>query len=73
MDSRHEPELIRSYDRVAAEYAAQLAGELAHKPFDREWLDRFAARVRGRGLACDVGCGPGHVARYLNDQGVTFP
>jgi len=70
MDSRHEPELIRSYDRVAEEYAAQLAGELAHKPFDREWLDRFAERLRGRGPVCDVGCGPGHVAGYLHAQGV---
>jgi SAM-dependent methyltransferase len=70
MDSRHEPELIRSYDRVAEEYAAQLAGELTHKPFDREWLDRFAARVRDRGLVCDVGCGPGHVAGYLHTRGV---
>jgi len=70
MDSRHDPELIRSYDLVAAEYAAQLAGELAHKPFDREWLDRFAARLRGRGPVCDVGCGPGHVAGYLHARGV---
>jgi len=70
MDSRPETELIRSYDRVAAAYAAQLAGELAHKPFDREWLDRFAARVRGHGPVCDVGCGPGHVAAYLHARGV---
>lgn len=70
MDSRQEADLIRSYDRVAAEYAAQLAGELAHKPFDREWLDRFAARVCGHGPVCDVGCGPGHVAAYLHARGV---
>lgn len=65
-----EPELIASYDRVAEEYAAQLAGELAHKPLDRELLDRFAERVRGRGPVCDLGCGPGQVARYLHDRGV---
>jgi hypothetical protein len=28
-------------------------------------LDRFAARVPAIGTACDMGCGPGHVARYL--------
>jgi ubiquinone/menaquinone biosynthesis C-methylase UbiE len=43
---------------------------LAHKPLDRELLDRFAERVKGRGRVCDVGCGPGHVARYLHERGV---
>jgi ubiquinone/menaquinone biosynthesis C-methylase UbiE len=61
----------QSYDRVAAEYTRRIAGELEHKPFDRQVLDRFAARVRGRGQACDLGCGPGHVARYLHEQGVS--
>lgn len=59
-----------SYDRVAAEYAARIAGELEGKPFDRELLDRFAALVGGGGPVADVGCGPGHVARYLSDRGV---
>lgn len=59
-----------SYDRVAAEYAHRLSGELAHKPVDRQLLDRFAARVRGKGHVCDLGCGPGHVARYLKDAGL---
>jgi SAM-dependent methyltransferase len=63
-------DLVPSYDRVAEEYAARLAGELAHKPLDRDWLDRFAARLRGRGPVCDLGCGPGHVARYLHERGV---
>jgi SAM-dependent methyltransferase len=59
-----------SYDSVAEEYARQIAGELAHKPFDRQLLDRFAVRVAGRGRVCDVGCGPGHLARYLHERGV---
>ena len=62
--------LQQSYDRLAAEYARRLFGELAGKPLDREVLDRFAARVRGEGEACDVGCGPGQVARYLHERGV---
>jgi SAM-dependent methyltransferase len=33
-------------------------------------LDRFAAAVAGRGRVCDVGCGPGHVGRYLATRGV---
>ncbi|MBV8769832.1 MAG: class I SAM-dependent methyltransferase, partial [Hyphomicrobiales bacterium] len=43
---------------------------LEHKPFDRVMLDRFADEVRGRGRVCDMGCGPGHVARYLRDAKV---
>lgn len=58
-------ELEASYDRVAVEYSKRIYDELSHKPFDRELLDRFADRVRAGGVVCDVGCGPGHVARYL--------
>jgi len=59
-----------SYDRVAREYADQIYGELANKPFDRDLLDRFAARVRERGWVGDFGCGPGQIAHYLCDHGV---
>ncbi len=59
-----------SYDEVAAEYVERIAGELAGKPLDRHLLNRFAEAMRGRGLVADLGCGPGHVARYLHDQGV---
>jgi trans-aconitate methyltransferase len=58
-----------SYDRLAEEYARRLFDELQHKPLDRELLSRLAAEVRGRGEICDMGCGPGHVARYLRDAG----
>ena len=59
-----------SYDRVAEEYARRIYRELEGKPFDRDLLDRFADRVRGARRMYDVGCGPGHVARYLYDRGV---
>jgi SAM-dependent methyltransferase len=59
-----------SYDTVADEYARRIANELEHKPFDRELLDRFARAVAGRGPVCDLGCGPGHVTRYLHERGV---
>jgi SAM-dependent methyltransferase len=54
-----------SYDRIADEYASHIFDELRHKPLDRQLLDRFAAAVAGPGEVCDMGCGPGHVARYL--------
>ena len=60
-----------SYDRLADEYARRIFDELQHKPLDRELLDRFAAGVLGRGDVCDMGCGPGQVARYLHDAGAT--
>jgi len=59
-----------SYDRVADEYVRHIFDELRHKPLDRQLLDRFAASVRDVGPACDLGCGPGHVARYLHEHGV---
>jgi SAM-dependent methyltransferase len=60
-----------SYDQVAMEYARRIHSELAHKPFDRELLDGFATRVKGKGPVGDMGCGPGMVAAYLAAQGVS--
>ena len=60
-----------SYDRLAEEYARRISGELQHKPLDRALLDRFAKQTRERGEVCDMGCGPGHVARYLRDAGAS--
>ena len=70
MTAPRSREIQTSYDLLAAPYAAHLADELAGKPCDRQLLDRFAAEVRGQGLVCDLGCGPGHVGRYLHDRGV---
>ena len=54
------------YDLVADEYARRLYDELRNKPLDCQLLDRFAESVRHAGLACDLGCGPGQIARYLH-------
>jgi SAM-dependent methyltransferase len=59
-----------SYDAVADEYVRRIADELQHKPLDRALLDRFADATRKHGPVCDMGCGPGHVARYLKERGV---
>jgi SAM-dependent methyltransferase len=58
-----------NYDRLADEYARHLFHELEHKPLDRQLLDRFADELADGGEVCDMGCGPGHVARYLRDRG----
>jgi SAM-dependent methyltransferase len=60
---------IRSgYAPVARAYRDHLLDELAGKPLDRAFLDAFAERCAG-GRIADLGCGPGHVARYLADRG----
>jgi SAM-dependent methyltransferase len=65
-----DPEVVRrSYDGIAREYAANLADELKGKPLDRDWLTRFAVRLRSAGPVCDLGCGPGHVAGFLHAAG----
>ena len=64
-------EVRTTYDQVADEYARRIHTELAHKPFDRELLDAFAARVKDQGPVADLGCGPGMVAAYLAAQGVS--
>jgi SAM-dependent methyltransferase len=69
LKDRSTKSIRESYDRVADEYARRIFRELEHKPFDRELLNRFAAEVRDRGEVCDMGCGPGHVARYLHEAG----
>ena len=71
MDDETTRSIRESYDRVAEEYTRRIADELQHKPLDRELLDRFANQTKGRGDVCDMGCGPGHVARYLRDAGVS--
>ncbi|MBN1428734.1 MAG: class I SAM-dependent methyltransferase [Anaerolineae bacterium] len=64
---KHDPQ--GSYDRIVEEYAEKCFHELEHKPKDRELLDRLATEVKSLGPICDMGCGPGEVARYLKDRG----
>ena len=57
------------YDLVAAEYAQRIYGELEAKPFDRAFLDGFAKGIPA-GQVLDLGCGPGHVGKYLRERGI---
>lgn len=59
-----------SYDNIAQEYAEHIFEELEGKPLDRALLDRFAEMVKPLGIAVDMGCGPGQIARYLHARGV---
>jgi len=59
-----------SYDQVSREYAERFKDEMDNKPFDRDCLDRLAREVGDLGPICDMGCGPGQIARYLHRKGV---
>lgn len=65
-----QTDLHSNYDPVAENYAGHYGDELARKPFDRAMLDVLAEKVGGLGVVCDLGCGPGQVARYLHGRGV---
>ena len=62
-------EVRRAYDIVAGQYHTRFADELTHKPFDRMWLERFAADLRLDARVVEIGCGDGHVAAYLAARG----
>jgi hypothetical protein len=55
-----------NYDRLADAYARRFVNELQSNPLDPELLHRFATEIRGHGYVSDMGCGLGHVARYLH-------
>jgi SAM-dependent methyltransferase len=69
MSPQNTSSTAAGYDLIAAAYAEHLYRELDAKPFDREFLDRFARTVPS-GNVLDLGCGPGHVGTYLHRQGV---
>lgn len=60
----------RMYDRIAKEYSDTFSGEHEKKPKDREILQRFAREFGGRIPIWDIGCGPGHTAKFLKELGV---
>ncbi|MFF2143870.1 class I SAM-dependent DNA methyltransferase [Kitasatospora sp. NPDC058190] len=57
-----------SYDAVAEEYLGRIGGELAYKVVDRALLGAVVEEAAG-GVVADLGCGPGHVAGWLAEQG----
>lgn len=67
MDQQIILELEDGYNRIAKEYVERIFNELDGKPLDRQLLDRFAGGITGP--ACDLGCGPGQIARYLSERG----
>lgn len=63
-----QKDIQSGYDKAAAAYTSQFINEQDTKPMDQEMLHRFADEVRGKGLVCDLGCGPGQVGAWLHEH-----
>jgi|SRR5579875_2497836 len=61
-------QVAAAYDAVATEYAETLRDELSGKPLDRALLGALVEMSHDSRIA-DIGCGPGHVTRYLASLG----
>jgi ubiquinone/menaquinone biosynthesis C-methylase UbiE len=65
MENYNINEVRNCYNQVAKEYSAQFADELAGKPFDRDFLNRFKNNFDTNAKIVDMGTGSGHIAQYL--------
>jgi ubiquinone/menaquinone biosynthesis C-methylase UbiE len=63
--------IVETYDKIAANYAAHYMDELDHKPLDRLLLRDFAIENKDKGTILDIGCGPGQTTKFLSDEGCT--
>ena len=63
----------KAYDIVATDYAALLRSALTVKPYDRAMLVAFAELIKAGSLGsvADLGCGPGHITSFLQQQGLS--
>lgn len=68
MQEYNAQEVRDCYNRTANEYAEQFLQELAHKPFDRNLLNRFSDMLPAGSLIYDFGCGSGQTTKYIHDQ-----
>ena len=60
----------KSYDLTSVAQAQATIDSLHHNPFEQQALEMFAAKFSAKeDLLCDLGCGPGQVARFFHDRG----
>lgn len=64
-----QKDIQSGYDKVAVDYAQKFINEQDAKPMDQQMLQRFSDEVCGKGLVCDLGCGPGQVGAWLHEHG----
>ena len=64
-------DIEKGYDLTSVAQALGTVNSVNHNPFEQQILEMFAARLGvGSGLLCDLGCGPGQIARYFHDRGL---
>lgn len=63
-------ETRRSFNLAAEKYFELFKDEMKQKEYDRTLLNKFAGNFDSKSIICDVGCGPGHITRYLSDKGL---
>jgi SAM-dependent methyltransferase len=56
---------------AAERYYELFKDEMNQKESDRVILDKFASNFGSESIVCDMGCGPGHITRYLFDKGLS--
>jgi SAM-dependent methyltransferase len=69
-DTGAHDSIRRGYDAVAEDYVAGFRDELDHKPLDRALLACLIEQCETAAPIADLGCGPGHVAAWLEGNGV---
>ena len=67
----HE-ETRKSYNLAAEKYYEDFKDEMKQKEYDRAFLDGFSSHFGPESIIWDVGCGPGHIARYVYDKGLNI-
>lgn len=58
-------EKVIAYDAVSAHYAQKYGDEILLKPAVQQFIADFVRNIPLSDTICDMGCGPGQVARYL--------
>jgi len=63
-------ETRRSFNLAAEKYFEFFKDEMKQKEYDRVLLAKFSSIFDSESIICDMGCGPGHITRYLFDEGL---
>jgi len=63
-------ETREAFNLAAERYYELFKDEMKQKEYDRVILDKFAGNFDSESIIYDMGCGPGHITRYLSDKGL---
>ena len=61
-------ETTEAYNAVSKNYADKYQDEILMKPIVQGFIHDFVKDIPADGIICDMGCGPGQVARYLKNN-----